>query len=115
MPNWCECDLYISGPKEELEKFLETVKSEESVFDFNRVIPYPEHFRELDGPFKEWMTTPAEERTGPPPADGFNQGGYEWCLLNWGTKWNARRASLCERTDAWESRRAEDAQRRAEL
>ena len=39
MPNWCECDLYISGPKEELEKFLETVKSEESVFDFNRVIP----------------------------------------------------------------------------
>src|SRR3954471_12802801 len=52
MPNWCECDLYITGPKEELEKFLETVKSEESVFDFNRVIPYPEHFRELDGPFR---------------------------------------------------------------
>ena len=82
MPNWCECDLYITGPKEELEKFLETVKSEESVFDFNRLIPYPEHFRELDGPFREWMNTPPEERDDQPPPDGFNQGGYEWCLEN---------------------------------
>src|SRR3954471_16699622 len=74
MPNWCECDLYITGPKEEVEKFLETVKSEESVFDFNRVIPYPEHFRKLDVLFKEWMTRPPEGRTGLPPPDGFNQG-----------------------------------------
>jgi hypothetical protein len=21
--------------------------------------------------------------------DGFNSGGYEWCIDNWGTKWNA--------------------------
>jgi hypothetical protein len=76
MPNWCECDLYISGPKEELEKFLETVKSEESVFDFNRVIPYPEHFQELDVPFREWVNTPVAERDDLPPPDGFNQGGY---------------------------------------
>lgn len=102
MPNWCECDLYITGPKEEVEKFLETVKSEDSVFDFNRVVPYPEHFRELDGPFREWMKKPPEERTDLPPPDGFNQGGYEWCLLNWGTKWNASRARLYARTGAWE-------------
>lgn len=25
----------------------------------------------------------------PWPKDGFNSGGYEWCISNWGTKWNA--------------------------
>lgn len=96
MPNWCECDLSISGPNEELEKFLETVKSEESLFDFNRLIPYPEHFKELDGPFDEWTKKPPAERTAFPPPDGYNQGGYEWCLSNWGTKWNAKSVELDE-------------------
>jgi hypothetical protein len=41
MPNWCECDLNISGSKEEVEKFLETVKTGGNVFDFNQIIPYP--------------------------------------------------------------------------
>jgi hypothetical protein len=103
MPNWCECDLYISGPREELEKFLETVKSEESRFDFDRIIPYPEHFRERDRVFQEWMTKPPEEKTGQLPPDGYNEdSGFEWHILNWGTKWNARRASLCEQIEAWD-------------
>src|SRR5437879_4051338 len=85
MPNWCDCDLYISGPKAELEKFLETVKSEESVFDFNRVIPYPEHFREQDREFEEWTKKPPEERSVPPPS-AYSSSGWDWCVANWGTK-----------------------------
>src|SRR5262245_20469590 len=101
MPNWCECDFYISGPKEAVERFLETVKGEDSVFDFNQLIPYPEDFRKLDGSFDEWMEKLPGERDGLPPADGYNQGGYEWCVANWGTKWNAKGASL-EHESTWQ-------------
>jgi len=94
MPNWCECDFYISGPKEEVERYLETVKGEESVFDFNQLAPYPERFRGLDGQMHEWLRKPPEEREALPPLDGFNQGGYEWRIANWGTKWNANDVRL---------------------
>jgi hypothetical protein len=94
MPNWCECDFCISGPKEEVERFLESVKGEESVFDFNQLACYPEHFSEADGPFRDWLKKPADEREALPPLDGFNRGGYEWCIANWGTKWNANDAKL---------------------
>ena len=23
------------------------------------------------------------------PKDGYNQGGYQWCCDNWGTKWGS--------------------------
>jgi len=26
--------------------------------------------------------------------DGFNSGGYEWCIKNWGTKWGICNAEL---------------------
>lgn len=33
--------------------------------------------------------------------DGFNSGGYEWCINNWGTKWNAYDFTD-ENVDDWE-------------
>jgi hypothetical protein len=103
MSNWCECELFISGPKEELEKFLETVKSEESVFDFIRIIPYPEPFRERECTLVEWMKKSPDEKTGELPRDSYNEYcDYAWYVLNWGTRWNARRAKLCEQTETWE-------------
>ena len=94
MPNWCECDLTIEGPRDVLEKFLCEVASEASLFDFDRIVPYPDPFRELDRLAAEWDKTPPEERTRPRPTDGFNQGGYEWCVEHWGTKWPARWVNL---------------------
>jgi len=47
MPNWCECDLYVEGASAKIDEFLQLVKSEESDFDFDRLIPYPEHFKKL--------------------------------------------------------------------
>src|SRR5262245_7680456 len=41
MPNWCECDLYIEGPREKVEAFLAAVKTEETLFDFDRIVPLP--------------------------------------------------------------------------
>ena len=54
MPNWCENDLAVEGPKEVIEEFLKfaagaagenPLDDEGSPFDFNRFIPYPEEFR----------------------------------------------------------------------
>ena len=64
MPNHCETDLYISGPKEEIDRMFELVgldNKEDPKFDFSKIIPFPDHM----------------------------QNGYEWCVANWGTKWNA--------------------------
>jgi len=87
MPNWCENELYVEGSKEELEKFVEQAKGEK-VLDFNKFIPYPQKFAEADKKARKW------EKKNPKswenrPKDGYNSGGYEWCIKNWGTKWNA--------------------------
>lgn len=74
------------------------MKSDKGPFDFNRIVPYPEHFRELDRIASEWHEQNprpwSPELQASRPKDGYNQGGYEWCLENWGTKWNASCVSL---------------------
>jgi len=109
MPNWCENSLYIRGPHEDLKRFVEFARSPEGVFDFNRFIPYPERFERLDRLAELWEAWKAgrvkldelsEEEIAflvkcrERPLDGYNQGGYDWCVENWGTKWNACEAYL---------------------
>jgi len=84
MPNWCENDLTVRGPKAEVQRFLDHVKTETTKFDFSTIIPYPEKFQKLDKIAADWKPESKTER----PSDGFNSGGYEWCIENWGTKWN---------------------------
>jgi len=89
MPNWCENDLTVSGPQADRDRFLaEKCRSEDGAifFDFNKVIPYPEMFRVQDEVCAKlgWEECRKQGLT-----DGFNSGGYEWCCLNWGTKWPA--------------------------
>jgi hypothetical protein len=96
MPNWCENDLTITGPSGELKKFVELVKGKNSLMDANKLIPYPEEFRTLDEEATKWDREVRENKAKDPnfssllenrPKNGFNSGGYEWCIDNWGTKW----------------------------
>lgn len=105
MPNWCENDVYVRGPRSEVEKVVAHLKSDNREFDFNKVIPYPEKLRQMDEDAnafsyfnKEVQNLSQEEITVRREAykkkwgtdkDGFNSGGYEWCHENWDTKWNA--------------------------
>jgi hypothetical protein len=93
MPNWCENDLTITGKPEELQRFLDFAKGidggEETALDFNQFIPYPEEYRKLNEAAKEWRKQHPEAPWTDRPRDGYNQGGYEWCIENWGTKWTA--------------------------
>ena len=101
MPNWCSCDLAIKGRDWPL--VMERVRTRETAFDFQRIIPYPWHYRrqdeavhrlreELDGLSNDERIAKLEELGGW-PKDGYNSGGYDWCIGNWGVKWPV--ADLC--------------------
>lgn len=68
MPNWCSNELTVYGEKEELQKFLNKVQindiNSEEALSFAVAAPIPEEFRD--------------------------KGWYEWCIENWGTKWDAQ-------------------------
>ena len=41
MPNWVQNDIYLHGEEKDIKAVLELVKSEESEFDFNKIVPMP--------------------------------------------------------------------------
>ena len=98
MPNWCENDLTIEGPKEVIEEFVRFATGE-TVFDFERFRPYPEEFRRLDEIAETWDRAHAGKpghANDPRPCDGYSSGGYQWCIANWGTTWPAQLVERCD-------------------
>ena len=101
MPNWCDCELAVRGEREAVERFMDLAQNDKSLLDMNRFIPYPEEYAKLDREAREWSEWAKQQTEGlsgaertefyqenKRPKDGYNQGGYEWCWENWGTKWN---------------------------
>lgn len=104
-----EIRQFMAGPETYHDRFTNEDKTEVLPFNFNHLIQYPKE--ELDKEAAEaraaldalpdqseearraWMTAHPPASAGSlfygTPVDGFNWGGYEWCLKNWGTKWNA--------------------------
>lgn len=131
MPNYCENELEVKGPKEELKRFKEfattkaTAKgdnegSSDNVLDTEKFIPYPTKYKEMDEISRRIERDRQKylESLGfkgnneaiqhyremayklyPDKKDGYNSGGYEWCLKNWGTKWGICRPDLTGDTD----------------
>jgi hypothetical protein len=69
MPNWCYNKVVIDGPT----IALKAIADKGSANDPNKtnsflqsLIPMPKEYESLEG---------------------YNSGGYEWCINNWGTKW----------------------------
>lgn len=86
MPNWCECELRVSGDPKKLDEFEMYVKEGDKPLSENRLIPYPEKYRLLDEAAERYEKEHPGDWRGS-PRDGFNSGGYQWCNENWGTKW----------------------------
>ena len=89
MPNYCKNILIVNGPSELIDGFARHVTGEYGNFDFNTVMPYPSHFKAMDD------SCAKADKDGTRlhgMKDGYNSGGYEWCVRNWGTKWNAGNA-----------------------
>lgn len=84
MPNWCENILH--GPKEILETFISKDDEGNEFFDFNKIVPMPEHQPDLTKPnpfFAVGGLGDKEEK------DFGENNWYHWSIKNWGTKWNA--------------------------
>lgn len=88
-------------------------KNHNEKFTFNKFIQYPERFlkqdvkiikyrKKMNDYFKTKGMNEYElrrkdirkynrflEKYGKKPESGYSQGGYEWCINNWGTKWDA--------------------------
>ena len=70
MPNWCSNEIDIIGQPEAIQEITEIVKANPNgIFQMNDFVPMPE----------ELTNTTA-------PQDKPNW--YDWCLANWGTKWD---------------------------
>lgn len=96
MPNHCQNDLRINGNKKLIEAFFAAVKGngkngdQEKIIDENKIIPYPKKYADLDAIAYAWDAKQGKNKYnnyGERPKDGYNQGGYDWCIQNWGTKW----------------------------
>ena len=103
MPNWCDCDLrvYIGQYKQAkksklLKEFKEFAKTKKKLLDENKFIPYPEKYREMDKRARKLGEFGGVTKKGEEIRDGFNNGGYEWCYENWGTKWGIVDAQLLD-------------------
>ena len=87
MPNWCNNEVSIIPENgeglEEMKQFAEECFTEKEL-DFEKIIPYPE-----SAPSREDQPEDFMERLKHPFAKWYNDFGYDWCIENWGTKWNA--------------------------
>ena len=110
MPNWCCNFLTVRAKSIELVNApIVRMQTENGAFDVGLLIPYPQEFRDRDREFAAAMPWrysgvarddveqySVEHRTAVEQAtqvnwgsllDGYNSGGYDWCVDNWGTKW----------------------------
>ena len=85
MPNHCNNTLGITGPKEDVEQFIELVTNMGSNKDndpyelFKNLLPMP---KELEG-----TISPSKERNEQLIEKYGSDNWYDWCNSNWGTKW----------------------------
>ena len=99
MPNHCSnritirCDISL---KKDLEVLIDSLRNEEedTVFDFNAIIPIPPEF---NTPLSETDRIQLDEIT---QARLIKYHGAEnwkkWSIKNWGTKWNAYEDQILE-------------------
>jgi len=87
MPNWCYNIIEVTGNEKDLKSFVKKIKGKDRDFDFNTIIPYPKEYAVLDKKCNKMRDDGVNFKDI--PKDGYNNGGYSWCISNWGTKWNA--------------------------
>jgi hypothetical protein len=120
MPNWCDQDLYITGPKKERDRFIEAarVRDEDDTIDveygiLTGLFPSPKElisihsgFNTVDGvEVNEWREIDGKiiPLTAEEQLDLMKKYGalnwYDWQIQNWGTKWGDCETVLTEHGD----------------
>ena len=90
MPNHVESNLRVTGDVRIVDGMLERYNGEVTI-DANKIIPYPQQYAEADKASEEALERARNKEISWEEAhrikDGYNNGGYQWCVENWGTKW----------------------------
>ena len=109
MPNWCSNDIVIYGNHDNLFAFYKAYIQEKVVQEDKKYKVWKEEnpnagvletanfiaYVQKDDVLSTFFPCPDEYLS----QKGFNSGGYEWCLQNWGTKWSE--SSTMEVTNNW--------------
>ena len=100
MPNWCENKLFARHDAESLDKLETAFKAQKP---FETFMPIPE------GLIYEMPKgiDPSDLNALQENQESLNQTKYgfkswhEWCISNWGTKWDASDVRISDRYDDW--------------
>lgn len=92
MPNWVKNVVTLGGDPKKVKELLDAIRGnvggQESVIDFNRIIPMPDGLMDTVSP------TRSEDEAKANIARFGARDWYDWAIANWGTKWNACDAML---------------------
>ena len=128
MPNWCVNQVDISGDEAEVAKLVAFVKSDDSAFTFENIVPPPttpmyssdcSHNKYVCGCVSQSAPDPENEGRyiwlidgkkvdyhapcpthGEPSFSNHPDNWYNWNIRNWGTKWSA--------SEVWHDRTDDD-------
>ena len=95
MPNHCENDLIVSGSIAEVKRFVKFAKGKNGadgkILEMENFIPYPAEYKKADEAARKAQEKADKGLITREEAykvkDGYNNGGYDWCTKNRGTKW----------------------------
>ena len=107
MPNWCFNRVTFSGTSGDIENLTAQLESDETHFDFNKIIPMPEELVGICSPVQAFKTKAKVDEYNSNVPEGVGQAithakhkallkkyghaeWYNWSLENWGCKWNNR-------------------------
>ena len=109
MPNHVAHLLTVKGPKAELDRLIEYVKSDRSAFSFQRIVPMPEALENTVAGFvanetEEQVLARLEEKRLLIQSYGAAN-WYDWHCRHWGTKWDAYDGPTYDYSEAEKARR----------
>ena len=92
MPNWCNNSITIKGSTETIKQLWEDANQEgEDGGLLNAMVPMPEILRDTTSPTPDNIDSVQREvmiaQTG-------HTNWYDWCVSNWGTKWDVSTEGL---------------------
>jgi len=88
MPNWCNNSIKLYNCDEPFDQAVKdylTTDGDETILDFQKIIPMPEELKNTTSPTPDDINPELQktllEKYG---ADNW----YDWSVKHWGTKWN---------------------------